>query len=197
MVAQHASTGPSPQSCPAVCQRALFYLGPSPCAIRLGDCSGEKQGSPWPPARAMHPAAASPTPSTHPPSDKFIPVYRDFLLRQLHLLSFHPAASLNKAGGGCSLNTFPGQSTDKPSPGLEHLSAGLSHATVNSSSSDDEDMPMADASSDGSSDEGFHEDMQRSWPPFGAEEFYRLMNTNQITGILLSPFPILLVYDLF
>ena len=132
-----------------------------------------------------------------PTVDKFIPLYRDFLLRQLRLLSLHPAASLNKAGDGCPPQTFPGQSTDKPSPGLEHLSASLSHATVHSANSDDEDVAMTDASSDGSSDEGFHEDMQRSWPPFGAEELCRLMNTTHMTCIFLSPFQIPPVYHLF
>jgi len=145
----------------------------------------------------MHPTAVSPTPPTPPTVDKFIPLYHDFLVRQLRLLSLHPAVSLNKAGDSCLLHTFPGQSTDKPSPGLEHLSARLSHATVNSSDIDNEDVAMTDASSDGSSDEGFHEDMQKSWPPFGAEELYHCMNASQITSIFLSPFQIPLVYHLF
>jgi len=109
----------------------------------------------------------------------------------LRLLSFHPAASVNRARDRRSLHTF-GHSTDKSSRGVEHLSASLAHATISSSSSDDEDMSMTDPSTAPSSDQGFR---KQSWPPFGAEHLCRFMNTNQITGIFLSSLP--LVYRPF
>jgi len=59
-------------------------------------------------------------------------------------------------------------------------------------------MAVTDASGGGSSDEGFHEDMQKFWPPFGAEELDRLMNTSHTRNMYISvPFQIPLVYHLF
>ena len=145
----------SSHSCPAIVNtpHSAWALPPVRASFETV-LAGSKQPPPAGLVRQpdMHPARASRTPPAQPTSGKSIPLCRDFTLPQLHLLAFDPAASPN----GCSLNTSPGHLTDKPSLGLEHSSASLSHARVNSSSSEDEDMPMTDLSMDGSSGEAFH-----------------------------------------
>jgi hypothetical protein len=118
--------------------------------------------------------------------DRFIPVYRDFLVRQLHLLSLYSSTSRSDLGS-YSLQTPIEQPTEtRNSSRLNNTQTGLSRATVNFPNSGSDDVPMADALSDESSDEGFHEDMLTSWPPFGAEELFNLMNSAQITGIFVT-----------
>ena len=148
------------------------------------------------PSAPGSPAASLPQPT---PTDQLVRLYRDFLLRQLQLLCLHPAASpsasfptatsTNSSRSNVqTAKTLKAESTDTSGPSLADITSSLCRTTVASSSGDDDDGPMADVDSNASSDEGFHEDVQKSkpWPPFGADELCNLMNTIQITCTSLT-----------